>query len=206
MNLNKRSSRIVLWLLLALSSAQLIACGQQSASGSSIDTPEQAQEWLNQQKLSAHNSPTGVPNAPSPISDRRLLHSDAQASSPVFIAMDPNPVGAPKNKLSDGTNAHDNSDALAVKELLISQAQMSTAHTEPKAPVAIDLAQANAAQMKFVGVIQNENQYFGLVQVGERVYRVQQNEAIGSGKWRVAAIDETRMQLVVNGKLVTYDK
>jgi Tfp pilus assembly protein PilP len=60
--------------------------------------------------------------------------------------------------------------------------------------------------MKFVGVIQNENQYFGLVQVGERVYRVQQNEAIGSGKWRVAAIDETRMQLVVNGKLVTYDK
>ena len=206
MNLNKRSSRIVLWLLLALSSAQLIACGQQSASRSSIDTPEQAQEWLNQQKLSAHNSPTGVPNAPSPISDRRLLHSDAQASSPVFIAMDPNPVGAPKNKLSDGTNAHDNSDALAVKELLISQAQMSTAHTEPKAPVAIDLAQANAAQMKFVGVIQNENQYFGLVQVGERVYRVQQNEAIGSGKWRVAAIDETRMQLVVNGKLVTYDK
>ena len=83
---------------------------------------------------------------------------------------------------------------------------LASIQAETKAQTELELAQANASQIKFLGVIQNQHELFGLVQVGERVYRVKQHEPIGAGKWRVVSIDEARMQLNVNGKVVTYDK
>ena len=69
-----------------------------------------------------------------------------------------------------------------------------------------DLSQAEAQQIQYVGMMGTGSERFGLVRVGERVYRVVPDMRIGRGQWRVLQFDAAKMQVLINGQTVHYEK
>jgi Tfp pilus assembly protein PilP len=212
MQLVKFKNGVTIWVLACCLGALLSACdGGLSAQGGSssdaslpiVDNPRDAQLWLEKQAQHAQNIDN--PSRPSQVTDHRLLRTASPISNKVFISLNNT---AAENVKSRNTEAGQNDPA---SSSLVADGwgvgnHLASIQAETKAQTELELAQANASQIKFLGVIQNQHELFGLVQVGERVYRVKQHEPIGAGKWRVVSIDEARMQLNVNGKVVTYDK
>ncbi|MBS1175524.1 MAG: hypothetical protein H6R05_1655 [Burkholderiaceae bacterium] len=212
MCLSELTSRIVLRVFAVLLSTLLIACGDNlptrnsslsSDALPSIDNSHDAQVWLEQQKRQSQNAVAGNVNTPAQ-NDRGLLRNIGSVSDKTFVSMNASAVDSLKNKSTDGAAMVQS--AQANSGLLDASVDMAGIRAESKARVELELPQASLSQIKFLGVMQAPDELFGLVQVGERVYRVKQNESIGAGKWRVASIDEARMQLKVKGKVVTYDK
>lgn len=209
---SKLISRLAWSMLVALSSTLLVACGDDSPTreGSpssealpSIDNAQDAQVWLNQQKQRSQKSVAVNTNSPLQ-NDRELLRNIGSVSDKTFISMNASAADPLKNKSADGVAMAQSVQASS--GLLDASVDMAGIQAESKARVELELPRANLSQIKFLGVMQNQNEQFGLVQVGQRVYRVKPNESIGAGKWRVASIDEARMRLMVKGKVVTYDK
>mgnify|MGYP003587051135 CR=1 FL=1 len=214
---SKLISRLAWSMLIALSSTLLVACGDNSSTRDSssssealpnIDNAQDAQVWLNQQKQRSQKSVAVNTSSPSQ-NDRGLLHNIGSVSDKTFISMNASVADTLKNKSTDGAAMTQSVQGVGVQAnsgLLDASGDMAGIQAESKARVELELPQANLSQIKFLGVMQNQNEQFGLVQVGQRVYRVKPNEPIGAGKWRVISIDEARMQLKVKGKVVTYDK
>lgn len=213
MHLNKISFRFILWALIVLPNMCLFACGDGVQNTSSndvllptIDNPQDAQAWLEKQAQRAQHGDT-VNNSPAKIADRRLLRIVDVTPNTVFISMNSETTDAFKNQGVEGDqNAQGKGKNLGEEHYSLNGRGISTTHVELPVRTTLELSQADLSQIRFSGVIQNQHELFGLVQVGERVYRVKQHELIGVGKWRVVSIDEARMQLNVNGKIVTYDK
>ena len=210
---SKLISRLAWSMLIALSSTLLVACGDNSSTRDSssssealpnIDNAQDAQVWLNQQKQRSQKSVAVNTSSPSQ-NDRGLLHNIGSVSDKTFISMNASVADTLKNKSTDGAAMTQSVQGVGVQAnsgLLDASGDMAGIQAESKARVELELPQANLSQIKFLGVMQNQNEQFGLVQVGQRV----PNEPIGAGKWRVISIDEARMQLKVKGKVVTYDK
>lgn len=210
-------------LVIALFSVLLVACRDQSkisriihslnvasedASVVSVDNPREAQLWLEQQANNLPNATENPLNNATQNANRGWIRvATAPASDKVFIAISAESVANFINKTKDDKlRTQEGAETVDADPFGMANGTVPVNPTVPQARTELELAQANVSQIKFLGVMRNADEQFGLIQVGERVYRVKQNEPIGAGKWRVASIDETRMRLMVNGKVVTYDK
>ncbi len=209
----------------------LLACGQPKSAtapgqpswlqvlrgnvGNTPQTPEQAKQWLDTELHQMHSIQVQPEisrlNQQLQNQDRRLIRSiglDASISDNVFTAVS----GASEKKISFAPERSSGTQAprakaydLGVVDIgRVTPAAQPTA--KPVATIAPDLSQADAEQIQYVGMIQTDTQYFGLVRVGERVYRVVPNMRIGRGQWRVLQLDATKMQVLINGQTVHYEK
>lgn len=86
------------------------------------------------------------------MNSRRLMCLQVQSTEDVE-----NDQG--KVKLSDG------------ERLTLNGRDMSAAQIEQPVRTTLELAQADLSQIRFSGVMQKEHEWFGLIQVGERVYQ-----------------------------------
>ena len=178
-------------------------------------SPEQAKQWLAQEVKQVRTTQGQSEN--SRLSqqlqnlDRRLVRSvglEQDIAEQVFTNLRDSPKNKGENPLAEqrpttqqpqsnwydlGTN---NSGVLNQAP----QFSEATAETMP------DLSQADAKQIQYVGMITTGLERFGLVRVGERVYRVEPNTRIGRGQWRVLQFDATKMQVLINGQTVHYEK
>ena len=211
MQLVKFKNSLNAWMFVSCLGVLLSACdGDLSAQSSTssillpVDDPHDAQVWLAKQAQHAQN--TDNTNSSLQVTDHRLLHVIGPITDKVFISLNDAVTGNSKSRNAEIGQSDTSvfgsleSNGRGMDNRFASIGFGSEAQTE------LELAQASVSQIKFLGVMQNQHELFGLVQVGERVYRVKQHESIGAGKWQVISIDEARMQLKVNGKVVTYDK
>ena len=221
-----------MWMPIALISVSfgLFACDQtQSANtsnqlsksqvlrgyvGNTPQTPEQAKQWLNTELRQMHGI-HGQPevsrlNQQLQNLDRRLIRSiglDEQIPENVFttvgVAVEKKAAASsertPKAPIPN-LNRYDRYDLGAADFGVLSPPLKPTVQIMP------DLSQAEAQQIQYVGMMETGSERFGLVRVGERVYRVVPDMRIGRGQWRVLQFDAAKMQVLINGQTVHYQK
>lgn len=213
MHLNKMGFRWVLWVLIVLPNMWLFACDDKAHNTSldnellaTIANPHDAQVWLEQQAQRAQYDDT-TRNNPEKLTDRRLLRITDLTSNKVFISMNSEAINVFTSQSTEDVENDQGKVKLSDGErLTLNGRDMSAAQIEQPVRTTLELAQADLSQIRFSGVMQKEHEWFGLIQVGERVYRVKPNESIGVGKWRIVSVDDLGMRLMVNGKVVAYDK
>lgn len=178
-------------------------------------TPEQAKHWLNTETHrihSIHTQPeTSRLNQQLQNLDRRLVRSvglDERVSEQVFIN-----VRAPVQDKKASTTREQMPRAQlpqgSVYDLGMDSSGVSNDSAQSMGVTVqtlSDLSQADANQIQYVGMMETGAERFGLVRVGERVYRVVPNMRIGRGQWRVLQMDAAKMQVLINGQTVHYEK
>ena len=70
----------------------------------------------------------------------------------------------------------------------------------------INLSQAAASELKYVGLLSHDGQTVGMVQVLEHLYPVHVGDTIGQGKWQVLSLNAQTMQIKIAQKAVVYEK
>ena len=178
-------------------------------------SPDQAKQWF-AREVAQVGAAQGLREL-SPLNrqlqnlDRRLVRSvglDERVSEQVFINVR-TPVQdkkasttreqMPRAQLPQGSVYDLGMDSSGVSN----DSAQSTGVTVQTLP---DLSQADANQIQYVGMMEAGAERFGLVRVGERVYRVVPNMRIGRGQWRVLQMDVAKMQVLINGQTVHYEK
>ncbi len=178
-------------------------------------SPEQAKQWLAQEVKQVRTTQGQSEN--SRLSqqlqnlDRRLVRSvglEQDIAEQVFTNLRDSPKNKGENPLAEQrpTTQQPQSnwyDLGTNNSGVLNQASQFSGETLETTP---DLSQADAKQIQYVGMITTGLERFGLVRVGERVYRVEPNTRIGRGQWRVLQFDATKMQVLINGQTVHYEK
>lgn len=179
------------------------------------DTAEKAQQWLALDMKSMHAQTQLEPSRldeqlQNP--DRRLARTVApvdSSSPPVFVGLN---AGSAKAVAPDEASTRLKERLMRVSKRLLDDIE-STRDVRPVQPLVKageqatpELNQADAQQIKYMGLMRVGETEFGLVRVGERVYRITPDMRIGRGQWRIAQMDARTMQLVINGQTVNYGK
>lgn len=97
-------------------------------------------------------------------------------------------------------------DDIYSKSNINTQPTMPATTYSPSPLKTIDLAQASATDLYYVGMILQGTQAMGLVKVGTRLYPVRVGDKIGQGAWPVVGLTAHSMQLKIANKAVSYDK
>ena len=202
---NKQGTLARLWTLISHTDASDL---------SQVNNPSQAQQWLSTQV----NNSTQTQNNSDALNnqlqstDRRLVRTVRDVPAQVFISLTQSIAKNSSDNTFNTPVLESDSEPLTATESSHPFTQFAPP-TEKKQetiplPVASDitLPLANLNQIRYVGMIQRNEQSIGLVRVGERVYRIQLKERIGQGNWPVMAINPEQMSLMVNGKMVNYTK
>lgn len=172
-----------------------------------VHSVHEAQAWLRTQAQQAPSQSNNMGNT-SLTADRRLVRTAQKNLGQVFVmvnetgknatpasANNPTTTLNPLNSLTEPTVTADN---LTLPPTIMPPAANPTTTST--------LAQANADQIRFLGLIQSGDERFGLVRVGEQVYRVRLHDKIGRGHWSVISLSPNQMQLSIQSKVTTYAK
>lgn len=190
-----------------------------------LNNEAQANEWLRVQM-----TPKPVPEGKSyeaevsdlsetaassfAINDRRLLRVEPSTSSFVFVVMK-DKGSQPDLQDSQSDSEKPTSPRVQPFEMVMTDQerlriiQSAMTRLSPRiqnAEPEIDLIQAEPQQIRYVGMMSTDDDSYGLVRVGSRVYRVIPEQRIGRGQWRIVKIESSRIHLMVDGRVKTYDK
>lgn len=182
--------------------------------GNTPQTSEQAKQWLNTELHQMHDiheqSEVSRLNQQLRDLDRRLIRSiglSEQIPENVFTVVG---VAAEKKTtaLSERAPKVQAPNLSRYNRYDLGAADFGVLNLPPKpmAKILPDLSQADMNEIQYVGMMDTDVERFGLVRVGERVYRVVPNMCIGRGQWRVLQFDAKKMQVLINGQTVHYEK
>ncbi|MGL4767654.1 MAG: hypothetical protein ACRCV6_06195 [Formosimonas sp.] len=107
-----------------------------------------------------------------------------------------------------GATLPSNADEVFTSERVSPKAAVSTEHipSQPKQTADAPLPQTGPVELKYLGLMSQNGQSVGMVQVGQRVYPVRVGDAIEAGQWPVLSLDAQSMRLKVAQKAVVYEK
>lgn len=182
------------------------------------ETQAEVRQWLDNELQKSRRETHAQLNVDGRLSeqlqnpDRRLIRAvdvPNSSSQAVFMAFNKGSVAktAPdeaNHRLKERLNRTANRLLDDLDKM--SEANRTNFASQPLADTALELNQADAQQMHYLGLMTVGTEQFGLIRVGERVYRVTPNMRIGRGQWRVVRLDATTMQVLINGQTVHYGK
>ena len=182
-------------------------------------TQSEAHSWLKQewQKIQSLRAEPAANRLGEQLqnADRRLVRTIEPTdgvvaiSTPVFMAMN---KGAERKTVQQQANQQLQQRLTQTAHRLLDDLDATTRpapvapESKPMASSTPDLSQAEHQQIKYLGLMSVGAEEFGLVRVGERVYRVTPNMPIGRGQWRIIRMDATAMQVLIDGQTVNYGK
>jgi Tfp pilus assembly protein PilP len=181
----------------------LTGCQKQSDKLTSVeDVSRWAAQTREQARVAAH--------IPKPATSTQLFSHDLPdtLNKQTFIANNDSPS---KNKTTEQTSYMN-----ALKSLITEvTAPLREPPFEPSIepaplrnikPAAPTLTQATLADIHYQGMLHQNGQTWGVVRVGERLYRVSPQERIGKELWSVTQLTDQKLQLSANGKTHTLTK
>lgn len=172
--------------ILGLTCILLTACNQSDAP---LQTTAQVAPWVQQVTLNAEQQAITVPRDVA-LFNAQLPHNPKNVFMPMTtLTAKPAPIVAGK------------------LELLPMIDEPSVIVAPPLPPQKnINLSQAAASELKYVGLLSHDGQTVGMVQVLEHLYPVHVGDKIGQGKWQVLSLNAQTMQIKIAQKAVVYEK
>jgi len=185
-------------LMLTITSLLILsACQKQPDSLTSV---EHVSQWTAQAREQAKDNV----HLPEQAATTQLFSSELPSSlnKQAFIASN---KSAAKAKTTEQKNLDEMTSLITEEATSLPESPLERPQQNIK-PHVPTLSQATLREINYQGVLHQNGGTWGVVRVGDRLYRVSLHEHIGKESWAVTQLTEQNLQLSANGKTHTVTK